>query len=40
MPQSVIADKIDAKYTDGILKLHIPKKEEAKVLPSKEIKVA
>ncbi len=40
LPQSVIADKIDAKYTDGILKLHIPKKEEAKVLPSKEIKVA
>ncbi len=40
LPQSVNSDKIDAKYNDGILKLNIPKKEEAKVLPKKEIKVA
>ncbi|MGZ4099428.1 MAG: Hsp20/alpha crystallin family protein, partial [Bacteroidia bacterium] len=40
LPQTVNAEKIDAKYTDGILKLEIPKKEEAKTLPKKEIKVA
>lgn len=39
LPQSVNTDKIDAKYTDGILKLCIPKKEAAKALPKKEIKV-
>lgn len=40
LPQSVNADKIDAKYNDGILKLSIPKKEEAKAKAKKEIKVA
>ena len=40
LPQSVNADKVDAKYADGILKLNIPKKEEAKTLPKKEIKVS
>lgn len=40
LPQSVNAEKVDAKYADGILKLCIPKKEEAKALPKKEIKVA
>lgn len=40
LPQSVNADKIDAKYTDGLLKLVIPKKEEAKVPAKKEIRVA
>lgn len=40
LPQTVEGEKIDAKYTDGILKLHIPKKEEAKKLPKKEITVA
>jgi HSP20 family protein len=39
LPQSVNADKIDAKYTDGLLHLQIPKKEEAKALPKKQIKV-
>lgn len=39
LPHSVNADKIDAKYADGILKLDIPKKDEAKALPKKEIKV-
>ena len=39
LPQTVNADKIDAKYNDGILKLNIPKKEESKTLPKKEIKV-
>lgn len=39
LPQTVNSEKIDAKYNDGILKLHIPKKEEAKTLLKKEIKV-
>lgn len=40
LPQAVNADKIEAKYTDGILKLSIPKKEEAKAQSKKEITVA
>jgi hypothetical protein len=32
-------EKIDAKYNDGILKLSIPKNEQTKLLPKKEIKV-
>ena len=39
LPQIVNGEKIDAKYADGILKLCIPKKEEAKTLPKKDIKV-
>lgn len=30
MPEDVQQDKIDAKYEDGVLKLTLPKKEEAK----------
>lgn len=40
LPQAANADKIDAKYNDGILKLNIPKKEASKALPKKEIKVS
>ncbi|MEW6470187.1 MAG: Hsp20/alpha crystallin family protein [Bacteroidota bacterium] len=40
LPQTVNADKVDARYADGILKLCIPKKEEAKALTKKEINVA
>lgn len=40
LPSSVEGDKIDAKYTDGILKLVIPKKEEAKAKSKKEIKIS
>lgn len=40
LPQTVISEKIDAKYNDGILRLCIPKKEGAKSLSKKEIKVA
>ncbi len=39
LPKTVNAEKIDAKYDDGILKLSIPKKEDTKLLPKKEIKV-
>jgi HSP20 family protein len=40
LPRTVNSENIDAKYTNGILKLTIPKKEEAKVKPAKQIKVA
>lgn len=39
LPQTVNADKIDAKYKDGLLHLQIPKKEEAKSLPKKQITI-
>ena len=39
LPQNVNGDKIDAKYNDGILKLSIPKKDTAKLLPKKKIEV-
>jgi HSP20 family protein len=39
LPESVNQEKIDAKYTDGVLKLVLPKKDE--VIPkSKEIKIS
>lgn len=31
--EHIDADKIEARYENGILKLHLPKKEEVKVLP-------
>lgn len=40
LPETVNEDKIDAKYEDGILKIHLPKKEEAKAKPPKEIKIS
>lgn len=40
MPQSVDADKINAKHKDGILQIQIPKKEEAKQKPPKTIEIS
>lgn len=40
LPENVNTEKIDAGYKDGILTLNVPKKEETKTLPKKEIKVA
>jgi len=40
LPDSAEADRINAKYTDGILSLIIPKKEEAKRKPVKTIKIS
>jgi HSP20 family protein len=40
LPDSAEAEKINAKYADGILKLIIPKKEEAKRKPVKTIKIS
>lgn len=39
LPDGVIVDKIDAKYEDGVLKLTMPKSEEAKKLAPKKIAV-
>lgn len=40
LPEMVEADKIKAKYTDGILSLIIPKKEEGKRKPVKSISIS
>jgi HSP20 family protein len=39
LPATVDAEKIQANYVDGILNLIIPKKEEAKRKPAKQIKI-
>ncbi|WP_431291826.1 Hsp20/alpha crystallin family protein [Pedobacter sp. P26] len=38
LPESADVDRIEAAYTDGILKLNIPKKEEAKAV-SRQIEI-
>jgi len=40
LPAIVETDKITAKYENGLLKLNIPKKEEAKPKPMKQIAVS
>jgi HSP20 family protein len=40
LPNTVEADKIEAKYNNGILSLVIPKKEEAKKKPIKTIAIS
>ena len=41
VPENVVnADKISAKYEDGILHVALPKREEAKPRPAKEIKIS
>jgi len=40
LPENINSEGIDAKYINGILTLSVPKKEETKVLPKKEITVA
>ena len=39
MPDGVMRDKIDASYENGLLKLMLPKTDEAKRTPSKHITV-
>ncbi len=39
LPDTADAEKISAEYKDGVLKIEIPKKEEAKVKPVREISI-
>jgi HSP20 family protein len=39
MPDGVVRDKIDASYENGLLKLMLPKTDEAKKAASKHITV-
>lgn len=40
LPMTVNADKIEATHKDGILYITIPKKEEAKEKPARQIKIS
>ncbi|HLG34310.1 MAG TPA: Hsp20/alpha crystallin family protein [Bacteroidia bacterium] len=40
LPENSLADKIDAKYENGVLRLTLPKKEVTVSKPKKEIKVS
>jgi len=40
LPESADSENIKAEYKDGILNIEIPKKEEAKVKPAREIEIA
>ena len=40
LPKTVEGDKIVASHKDGILTIHVPKKEEAKPKPAREIAIA
>jgi HSP20 family protein len=41
VPESVVdGEKIQARYTDGILNISLPKREEVKPKPAKEIKIS
>ncbi len=39
LPDSADGENIQAEYKDGILSIAIPKKEEAKVKPAREIEI-
>jgi HSP20 family protein len=39
LPESINPEKISAKHKDGVLTITVPKREEAKVKPVKEIKI-
>jgi len=40
LPETVNADKIKANHKDGILQIVVPKREEAKEKPAREIKIS
>jgi HSP20 family protein len=40
LPDTADTDKIKASYKDGILSINIPKKDEAKVKPVKQISIS
>ena len=39
LPEEINREKIDAKYEDGLLKISLPRKEEAKLITAKHIAV-
>jgi len=40
LPKTINEDKIKAEYTDGVLSIHLPKKEEAIQKPARSIKIS
>ncbi|MFH1121249.1 MAG: Hsp20/alpha crystallin family protein [Bacteroidota bacterium] len=40
LPQSVEADKVSASHSNGVLSILIPKRDEAKVKPAKQIDIS
>lgn len=40
LPENMMAEKIDAKYEEGVLKIFVPKKEVTPQKPKKEITVS
>ncbi len=40
LPETVDDGKIEAKYDEGILSIHLPKKQEAKQKPARSIKIS
>jgi HSP20 family protein len=40
VPNTVDADKIEANYTDGILNVRLPKREESKEKPARQITIS
>ncbi|RXJ51169.1 Hsp20/alpha crystallin family protein [Gelidibacter gilvus] len=40
LPDTIETDKISAQYKEGILTVHLPKKEEAKEKPAKRINIS
>lgn len=40
LPETINEDKIKAEYRDGILSIHLPKKDEAKQKPARTIKIS
>ncbi len=40
LPDTINSNKIDAKYSEGVLTISLPLKEDAKVQASREIKIA
>ncbi|MGB5820832.1 MAG: Hsp20/alpha crystallin family protein [Saonia sp.] len=40
LPETVNEDNIKAEYTDGVLNIHLPKKEEAIQKPARSIKIS
>ncbi|WP_128547482.1 Hsp20/alpha crystallin family protein [Larkinella soli] len=39
LPTSIDTEKIQASYNDGVLKIELPKREEAKVKPARQIEI-